>query len=48
MRWADEPGPGEGSCRSLPETWLLAALAYFIGLGLGWLLWGRRRREGFV
>ena len=46
VRWADEPGG-----RIVPlllETWLLAALAYFIGLGLGWLLWGRRRREGFV
>lgn len=48
VRWADEPG---GSGRIVPllaETLVLAALAYFIGLGLGWLLWGRRRREGFA
>ncbi|HEX6375610.1 MAG TPA: hypothetical protein VFZ91_07800 [Allosphingosinicella sp.] len=46
VRWADEPAP-----RILPllaETLLLAALAYLIGLGLGWLLWGRRRRDGFA
>jgi hypothetical protein len=47
VRWADSPGGG----RVVPlllETLALAALAYLIGLGLGWLLWGRRRREGFA
>jgi hypothetical protein len=48
VRWADQPG---GRARVVPlllETLALVALAYFIGLGLGWLLWGRRRREGFA
>lgn len=47
VRWTDEP---ESTRRIIPlllETIFLAALAYLIGLGLGWLLWGRRRREGF-
>ncbi|HEU0134174.1 MAG TPA: hypothetical protein VFR28_05075 [Allosphingosinicella sp.] len=43
VRWADQPGG-----RIVPllvETLGLVALAYLIGLGLGWLLWGRRRDE---
>ncbi|HEX8481802.1 MAG TPA: hypothetical protein VF650_07870 [Allosphingosinicella sp.] len=48
VRWSDQPG---GAGRVIPlllETLALVALAYFTGLGLGWLLWGRRRRDGFV
>ena len=48
VRWADEPGAGRKAVPLLAETLSLAALAYLIGLGLGWLLWGRRRREGFA
>lgn len=48
VRWADEPDAGRRIMPLLLETLALAALAYFIGLGLGWLLWGRRRREGFA
>jgi hypothetical protein len=48
VRWADEPGAGRRTVPLLVETMALAALAYLIGLGLGWLGWGRRRREGFV
>ena len=47
VRWADE---GQASRRTVPlllETLSLVAGFYFIGLGLGWLLWGRRRRQGF-
>ena len=47
VRWADEP-PGERfALPLLAETLILAALLYVLGLGLGWLLWGRRRRPGF-
>ncbi|MFL6845609.1 MAG: hypothetical protein ACJ8ER_12095 [Allosphingosinicella sp.] len=49
VRWADEPS--DRGLRTMPllmETSLHAAFAYFIGLGLGWFLWGRRRREGFA
>lgn len=45
VRWADEPGAGRRIVPLVLETLALAALAYFIGLGLGWLLWGRRRED---
>ena len=48
VRWADEPGADRRVVPLLVETMALAALAYLIGLGLGWLVWGRRRREGFA
>lgn len=32
----------------LAETLILAAIAYFIGLGLGALLFRRRRRTSFL
>jgi hypothetical protein len=48
VRWADEPAGGRRITPLLLETLALAALAYLVGLGLGWLLWGRRRREGFA
>lgn len=45
VRWADEPDAGRRIMPLLLETLALAALAYLIGLGLGWLLWGRRRER---
>jgi hypothetical protein len=48
VRWADEPAVERRALPLLAETMILAALAYLLGLGLGWLLWGRRRREGFA
>lgn len=45
VRWADEPDAGRRIMPLLLETMALAALAYLIGLGLGWLLWGRRRER---
>lgn len=48
VRWADAPEAGRRVIPLLAETSALAALAYLIGLGLGWLLWGRRRREGYA
>ena len=47
LRWTDEPALERRALPLLAETMILAALAYLIGLGLGALLWGRRRREGF-
>lgn len=47
IRWADEPHRD----RILPllaETSLLLVLAYAAGLGLGALLFGRRRRSSFL
>ena len=48
VRWADEPQRERRALPLLAETLILAALAYLLGLGLGWFLWGRRRREGFA
>lgn len=47
VRWTDEPDARRRVIPLLAETSALAALAYLIGLGLGWLLWGRPRREGY-
>jgi len=32
----------------IAETLILVAIAYLLGVGLAWLLWGRKRREGFL
>lgn len=47
VRWADSPNAGGRLVPLLLEILALAAFAYLAGLGLGWLLWGRRRSEGF-
>ncbi len=46
VRWADEPEK-----RSIPllvETLFLLVLAYLAGIGLGRLLFGRKKRESFL
>ena len=48
VRWAGEPALERRALPLFAETLILAALAYAVGLGLGRLLWGRRRREGFA
>ena len=30
------------------ETLILVTIAYLLGVGLAWLLWGRERRQGFL
>ena len=32
----------------LAETLLAVVLAYLLGIGLGWLIFGRRKRDGFL
>jgi hypothetical protein len=32
----------------LAETLILVALAYLVGVALGWLLFGRRRKTSFL
>jgi hypothetical protein len=39
---------GEKLMPLLVETLLLIALAYLVGLGIGWLLFGRKKRQGFL
>jgi hypothetical protein len=46
VRWDDEPAAG--GLPLLVETLILSALAYLIGFGLGWLFFGRRRRQSFL
>jgi len=46
VRWANEPAGRV--VPMLAEMLGLAALAWAIGLGLGWLLFGRPRREGYL
>lgn len=48
LRWANEPALERRALPLLAETMILAALAYLVGLGLGGLLWGRRRRDGYA
>ncbi|HEY0132364.1 MAG TPA: hypothetical protein VGB57_13270, partial [Allosphingosinicella sp.] len=46
IRWQGEQGD-----RVLPllaEILLLAAAAWLIGLGIGWLLFGRKKRQSFL
>jgi hypothetical protein len=47
VHWTDTPG-GPGGLPMLVETWLLVALAYFLGFGLGAMVFGRRRRQSFL
>ena len=47
VRWADQPG-GSGTMPLIAELLILTTLAYLIGLALGWLLFGRKRRERFA
>jgi hypothetical protein len=47
VHWTDEPG-GPGGLPMLVETWILLTLAYAVGLGLGALLFSRRRRQSFL
>jgi hypothetical protein len=48
VRWADEPGGAGGGLPLLVEALLLAMLAFLLGLGAAWLLWGRPRRESYL
>ena len=47
LRWEGERN-GARLIPLLVETLLLAAAAWLIGLGVGWLLFGRRKRQSFL
>lgn len=48
VRWADDPASQQGFVLPLLlELIILAGLAYLLGLGIAWFIWGRKRREGF-
>ena len=46
VRWADEPE--RSGVPLVLETLLMLLAGYAIGFGLGWLLFGRRKRESFL
>src|SRR5688500_5934534 len=46
VRWADEPAAG--GIPLLAEMLMLLALAFLIGIGAAWLLWGRPKRETYL
>jgi OOP family OmpA-OmpF porin len=48
VRWSDDPGRAPFVLPLLVETEALALLAWAVGLGCGWLLARRRRRESFL
>ena len=45
FRWSDEPETS--AVPLLAEALFQILLAYLVGFGLAWLIWGRKRREGF-
>ena len=45
--WADEGGPDAG-LPLLAETLLGLFIAYLLGLALGWLIFGRERRDSYL
>jgi hypothetical protein len=47
VRWADEGGATPGM-PLLAETLILLVLAFLIGIGCAWLLWGRPKRETYL
>ncbi|MDQ4087670.1 MAG: hypothetical protein M3177_06650 [Pseudomonadota bacterium] len=47
LRWEDEQGAGGRVMPLILETELLVALAYLIGIGLGWLIF-RPKRESYL
>lgn len=47
VRWADE-NSSPGGVPMIAETLAMVALAFLIGLGLGRLFFGRRKRDGYL
>jgi hypothetical protein len=51
LRWADAAQAKEGGATIMPlilETFLALVLAYLIGAGLGWLLFGRTKKDSYL
>lgn len=47
VRWSDDPSAPDGVPLIL-ETLTMTVIAYLLGLGLGWLLFGRRRKTSYL
>lgn len=48
VQWADEPPAGGLAAPLIVETLAATLLAYLIGVGAGWLFFGRPRREHYL
>lgn len=48
VRWADDPATGGNGIPLIVEVLAAAALAWLVGLGIGWVLFGRRKRESYL
>ncbi|WP_157123736.1 hypothetical protein [Allosphingosinicella indica] len=48
VAWADEPGSGGFVLPLIVEALGLVLAAYFAGLGIAWLLFGRPEKDGFL
>jgi hypothetical protein len=51
LEWANPPAAGAGGNRLMPlllETLILLVLAYLVGVGLAWLLFGRPKKESYL
>lgn len=48
VRWADDPAMGGDAPPLLAELLIAVFLAYAIGLGIGWLLFGRPRKQSYL
>ena len=48
VQWADEPANGGLAAPLIVETLAAILLAYLIGIGAGWLFFGRPRREHYL
>jgi hypothetical protein len=46
VRWSDDPPVG--GLPLLAETLILLFFFYLLGIGVGWLLWGRPKRETYL
>lgn len=47
ISWIDEPGEAF-ALPLIAELWIWTLVAYLVGLGLGWLVFRRRDKEGFL
>lgn len=48
VRWADDPATGGDALPLITEVLAAVAIAYLIGLGVGWLRFGRKKRESYL
>lgn len=48
VRWSDDPATGGDAWPLIVEVLAATTLAYLIGIAIGWLLFGRKKHEGYL